>query len=79
MLFNSVESLSPDDLNGTITIRSEPHTIIEAINRQLSHYAYHTGQIVFLARHFAGEKWQTLSVPKGKSNEFNRQMRDKYK
>ena len=53
-----------------MTIRGEPHSVIAAINRQLTHYAYHVGQIVLLARHFAGAGWQWLSIPPGKSNEF---------
>jgi hypothetical protein len=77
-LLDSIESLKPDDLNRIVTIRSEPHNVIEAINRQFSHYAYHVGQIAYLARHFAGDKWQTLSIPKGKTDEFNRHMRDKF-
>jgi uncharacterized damage-inducible protein DinB len=67
---DAISSLSWEDLEATVTIRGERHTVIEAINRQLTHYAYHVGQIVFLARHFAGPKWQSLSIPKGKSAEF---------
>lgn len=78
-LFDSIEPLKPDDLEKTITIRSEPHTVMEAINRQLTHYSYHLGQIAYLARHYAGEKWDTLSIPKGKSEEFYREMGDKFK
>jgi len=77
-LFDSVEPLKPEDLEKTITIRSELHTILEAINRQLTHYSYHLGQIAYLARHFTGEKWETLSIPKGKSEEFYREMGDKF-
>ena len=54
-----------------MTIRGEPHTVLQAIQRQLTHYAYHVGQIVFLARHFAGPRWQSLSIPKGRSKEFD--------
>jgi len=78
-LFESVEPLKPEDLEKTITIRSEPHTVLEAINRQLTHYSYHLGQIAYLARHYAGEKWETLSIPKGKSDKFHREMGDKFK
>jgi len=78
-LFDSVEPLKPEDLEKTITIRSELHTVLEAINRQLTHYSYHLGQIAYLARHFTGEKWETLSIPKGKSEEFYREMGDKFK
>ena len=77
-LFAALESLTVDDLGKTIRIRSEPHTAIEAINRQLTHYAYHVGQIVFLAKHFAGRNWQTLSVPRGKSEEFTKEKRKKW-
>ncbi len=70
-LFATLESLTPADLERTVTIRNEPHTIPRAILRQVSHYGYHVGQIVQLARHLAGEKWQTLSVARGASDEFN--------
>ena len=60
----AISSLDPDDLGKTVTIRGEPHTIIQAINRQVSHYSAHVGQIVLLAKHFAGARWQTLSIPR---------------
>ena len=63
-LFETIASLEPDDLGRTVTIRSEPHTVVQAINRQMSHYSAHVGQIVLLAKHFAGPHWQTLSIPK---------------
>lgn len=75
-LFDALTPLKPDDLSHTVLIRNEPHTVIEAINRQLTHYAYHVGQIVYLARHWS-EDWESLSIPKGKSNEFNRMMDNK--
>jgi hypothetical protein len=71
ILFDAVGSLRPDDLQKTVQIRGEAHTVIEAINRQATHYAAHIGQIVMLAKHFAGAGWQTLSIPKGKSREFD--------
>ena len=71
-LFDAVEPLSVDDFSKTITIRGESHTVVEAINRQLTHYAYHVGQIVLLAKHFRSTEWKSLSVPKNKSAEFNR-------
>src|SRR5216684_3083516 len=74
LLFGALEPLSDADLTGTITIRTEPHSVMQAINRQIAHYSYHVGQIVYLARHYAGDKWQTLTVPKRKSAEFNRQV-----
>jgi Protein of unknown function (DUF1572) len=76
-LFNSVESLTVEDFDKTVTIRGEVHTICEAINRQLTHYAFHIGQIVFLAKHFRSGEWKTLSVPKNKSAEFNKFLTDK--
>ncbi len=54
-----------------MTIRGEPHTVLQAINRQLTHYASHVGQVVFLAKHLAGPHWQTLSIPRGKSRDFD--------
>ncbi len=71
-LFGAIEALTPDDLEKTVTIRGEPHTVVEAINRQLTHYAYHIGQIVFLAKHLRASEWKTLSVPRNRSAEFNR-------
>ncbi len=66
LLLDTIASLQPRDLGNTVTIRGEPHTVLQAINRQLSHYSAHVGQIVLLAKHFAGTKWQTLSIPKRK-------------
>ena len=74
LLFGALEPLSDADLTGTITIRTEPHSVTQAINRQVAHYSYHVGQIVYLARHFAGDKWQTLTIPKKKSAEFNKKV-----
>ena len=67
----TIASLTPDDLGRTIRIRGEAHTVVEAINRQMTHYAAHVGQIVLLAKHFAGPRWQTLSIPRGKSKEVD--------
>ena len=64
LLFNTLTSLLPNDLGKTVTIRGEPHTVVQAINRQVSHYSSHVGQIVLLAKHFAGPHWKTLSIPK---------------
>jgi hypothetical protein len=74
LLFGALEPLSDAELARTITIRTEPHSVMQAINRQVAHYSYHVGQIVYLARHFAGDKWQSLTIPKKKSAEFNRQV-----
>ncbi|MCU0240565.1 MAG: DUF1572 domain-containing protein [Pyrinomonadaceae bacterium] len=76
-LFDALESLSVDDFSKTITIRGQAHTICEAINRQLTHYPMHIGQIIFLAKHFSSADWQTLSVPKNKSAQFNQFIADK--
>lgn len=70
--------LQPSDLTRTITIRGEPMSVVQALHRNLTHLAYHTGQIVQLAQHFAGDAWQSLSVPPGKTDEFNAAMREKY-
>ena len=72
--FAAIEPLTPDDLMRTITIRGQAHTVVQAINRQLAHYAYHVGQIVYLAKHFKSSDWQSLSVPKNKSADFNAKM-----
>jgi hypothetical protein len=71
LVFDTVKSLSPDDLTRTVTIRGEPHSVLQAINRQVVHYAYHVGQIVYLAKHWKEKDWQTLSVPRGQSEQFN--------
>ncbi|MBP6003769.1 MAG: DUF1572 family protein [Pyrinomonadaceae bacterium] len=76
-LFDAIEPLTPDDLSRTVTIRGETHTVVEAINRQLTHYAYHIGQIVLLAKHFRSTDWATLSVPRNRSAGFNRFLADK--
>lgn len=70
-VFDALEPLEPEDFEKKILIRGEEHSLIEAINRQLAHYAYHTGQIVFLAKHFRSADWQTLSIPRNKSEAFN--------
>jgi uncharacterized protein DUF1572 len=70
-LFAALDSLSPADLVRTVTIRGEPHTVAQAIQRQLTHYAYHVGQIVLLAKHEAGPGWKTLSIARGRSREFD--------
>jgi hypothetical protein len=63
-VFAAIEPLRPEDLLRTVTIRGVPHTVLEAIDRQIAHYAYHIGQIVQLARHYAGARWETLSIPR---------------
>jgi len=69
-LFTALEPLGDADVSRTVTIRSEPHSVMQAINRQVAHYSYHIGQIIYLAKHFAGAKWQAVTVPRGKSVEF---------
>lgn len=67
----AIEALGPDDLAREVAIRGEPHRVLEAVNRQLTHYAAHVGQIVLLAKHHAGDRWQTLSIPRGRSRDFD--------
>ena len=71
LLFDALDPLTEDDLQKMVAIRGEPHTVLQAINRQLTHYASHVGQIVFLAKHLAGPRWQSLSIPRGKSRQFD--------
>jgi len=71
-LFRALEPLSDDDLGRTVRIRSEAHSVMQAINRQVAHYSMHCGQIILLAKHLSGENWKTLSVPRHRSGEFNR-------
>jgi len=73
VLFSTLNSLTPDDLTKTITVRGEPHSVILAIHRQLSHYGYHVGQIVQIARIHAKDKWTTLTIARGQSQQFNRE------
>ncbi|HXC69284.1 MAG TPA: DUF1572 family protein [Pyrinomonadaceae bacterium] len=70
-VFEALEPLRPEDFEKTVMIRGEEHTIVQAINRQLMHYAYHIGQIVFLAKHFRSAEWKSLSIPRNRSAEFN--------
>jgi Protein of unknown function (DUF1572) len=70
-LFTALEPLRTEDLDRTVAIRGQEHTIVQAINRQLTHYAYHIGQIVFMAKHFRSTEWKSLSIPKNKSSAFN--------
>ena len=73
-LFDALAALTEADLTRTVTIRAEPHTVVRAVNRQLAHQVYHTGQIVFLAKHLASGHWQNLSVPRGRTRELNAEM-----
>jgi hypothetical protein len=74
LVFHALEPLTDADLERTVTIRSEPHSVMQAINRQIAHYSYHCGQIVFLAKHFKASEWKSLSVPRNKSADFNRRV-----
>jgi len=73
-MFLALEPLSDADLSRTVTIRGEAHSVMQAVNRQMAHYAHHVGQIVMLAKHFAHDRWQSLSVPRKQSAEFNRRV-----
>ena len=73
-VFDALTPLTDDDLQRTVHIRSEPHTVYKAISRQVAHYSGHAYQILLLAKHFQGPGWKTLSIPRGQSEEFNRQM-----
>jgi hypothetical protein len=68
----ALDALTPSDLTRTVEIRREQFLVLEALNRSAAHTAYHVGQMVYLARHFAGERWQTLSIPKGQSAQFSK-------
>ena len=70
-VFAALEPLGPEDLGRKVLIRGEEHTVIQAINRQLMHYANHIGQIIFLAKHFRSAEWKSLSIPRNRSAEFN--------
>ena len=78
-LFKAIKSLKLENLESIIYIRNEGHTVTEAINRQLAHYAYHIGQIVFLGKLLKGEKWKSLSIPKGDSSKYNQEKFSKGK
>ena len=78
-LFAALEPLQGDDLLRTVMIRGEPHSVLQAINRQLTHYASHVGQIVYLAKHWKSKDWKSLSVPRGQSEQFNQKMRERDK
>jgi len=77
-VFTAIDAVKPDDVMRTVTIRGEPHTVLQAINRQIAHYAHHVGQIVFLAKHLRSSEWKTLSIARGKSEEFKVALPGKY-
>ncbi len=78
-LFTAIKPLKPEDLERIIYIRNQGHTVTEAINRQLAHYSYHVGQMVFLGKLLKGNNWQSLSIPKGKSATYNQEKFSKEK
>jgi len=73
-VFSALTPLTDSDVTRKVTIRGEPHSVMQAINRQMAHYCTHCGQIIFLAKHFAHENWKALTVPRNKSAEFNRRV-----
>jgi uncharacterized damage-inducible protein DinB len=74
LVFQALEPLTDADLSRKIFIRGEAHSVMQAVNRQIAHYAYHCGQIVLLAKHFRSQEWKSLSVPRNKSGEFNQRV-----
>ncbi|AZB19827.1 DUF1572 domain-containing protein [Chryseobacterium indologenes] len=77
-LFNALEQITDENLYSTIYIRGEAHPVIDAILRQLAHYPYHIGQIVYIAKMIKNEDWKTLSIPRNKSQEYNAEMKNKF-
>jgi Protein of unknown function (DUF1572) len=73
--FDTINSLQARDLERTVTIRGEPHTVLQALHRAVAHFAYHVGQIVFLAKHLRGGEWKSLSIPRGQSEQFNQRKK----
>jgi hypothetical protein len=79
VLFNTLQSLNDQDLNRTVLIRNEPHSVIEAIQRQVVHQSSHAGQIVYIAKMIKDNDWKTLSIPRGQSVQFNEKMKQEFK
>ncbi len=71
-VFAAIDPLKPEEVMRIVPIRGEPHTVLQAVNRQIAHYAQHIGQIVFLAKHLRSSEWKTLSIPRGRSEEFKK-------
>jgi hypothetical protein len=71
-VFAAIDGLKPEDITRTVTIRGEPHTVLQALNRQIAHYAQHIGQMVFLAKHLRSSDWKTLSIPRGRSEDYKK-------
>jgi hypothetical protein len=72
LVFAAIDGLRPEDITRTVTVRGEPHTVLQAINRQIAHYAQHIGQMVFLAKHLRASDWKTLSIPRGRSEDYKK-------
>lgn len=70
IVFAAIEGLKAEDVTRTVTVRGQPHTVLQALNRQIAHYAQHIGQIVFLSKHLRAKEWKTLSIPRGKSEDY---------
>lgn len=77
-LFNALNQINDENLYSTIYIRNEAHSVIDAVFRQLAHYPYHIGQLVFIAKMMKNEDWKTLSIARNKSQDFNKEMKDKF-
>jgi hypothetical protein len=78
-VFGAIDPLKPEDVMRAVTIRGEPHTVLQAINRQIAHYAQHIGQMVFLAKHLRSSEWKTLTIPRGRSEEYKMVVPKPYK
>ena len=79
LVLDTVKGLRPEDLAKEVTIRCEPHSVLQAVNRQIAHYSLNTGQIIFLAKHWTGADWKTLSVPRGQSEAVNAAFRARFR
>jgi hypothetical protein len=77
-VFDTFSALRPDDVERTVRVRAEPQSVAQAIHRQVTHAAYHVGQIVLLAKHYRSQDWKTLTIPRGASDAFNRELAAKY-
>lgn len=78
-LWKTLDGLGPGDLLRTVHIRGEPHSVVQTLSRHVSHQAMHAGQIIMLARHWTGARWETLTIPRGKSEEYTARMMEKHR
>lgn len=76
--FEALNQINDENLNATIYIRKEPHSVLDAVLRQLAHYPYHIGQIIYIAKMVKNDDWKSLSIPRNKSNDFNKEMDAKF-